>query len=78
MTVYELAVSMPKEQRRKMAEAGLLSSSIERYIYIYELWLSLRNDGYARMDSYTVVSMRCYTSEENVRKIIRKMQKEVK
>lgn len=77
-TVYELAASMPKEQRRQMVGAGLLAPSIERYIYIYELWLSLLRDGYAKMDAYTAISMRCYTSEENVRKIIRKMSKEVK
>lgn len=77
-TVYELAVSMPKEQRRQMVGAGLLSPSIERYIYIYEMWLGLLRDGYPKMDAYTAISMRCYTSEENVRKIIRKMSKPTK
>lgn len=78
ITVYELAKSMPKEQRRQMAEAGILSPSIERYIYIYEMWLALLAGGMAKMDAYTEISMRCYTSEENVRKIIRKMSKETK
>lgn len=75
MTVYELAISMPKEQRRQMTSAGLLFASIERYIYIYELWLSLLCGGMSRMDAYTEISMRCFTSEENVRKIIRKMSR---
>lgn len=78
MTVYELASSMPKEQRRQMVEAGILSHSIERYIYIYEMWLSLLAQGMPKMDAYTTISMRCYTSEENVRKIIRKMGKEAR
>lgn len=78
MTVYELASSMPKEQRRQMVEAGLLFASIERYIYIYEMWLALLAGGMPKMDAYTEISMRCYTSEENVRKIIRKMSKEAK
>lgn len=78
MTVYDLASAMPKEQRRQMVDAGLLSPSIERYIYIYEMWLNLLADGHAKMDAYAVISMRCYTSEENVRKIIRKMAKEAR
>lgn len=76
MTVYELAISMPKEQRRQMTDAGLLFASIERYIYIYEMFMSCINVGYSKMDAYTAVSIKCFTSEENVRKIIRKMSKD--
>lgn len=60
-----------------MAEAGIYSKSIERYIYIYEMFCSLIDEGKAKMEAYTEVSMRCYTSEENVRKIIRMMSREV-
>lgn len=77
MTTYELAVSLYPEQRAKMAEAGILSASIERYIYIYELYISLQKSGIAKMEIYSHISQKCFTCEENVRKIIQKMQKEV-
>ena len=61
-----------------MARAGLLSPDTERNIYIYELWLSLIAQGVRKMDAYTNISERCYTSEDNVRKIIKKMCAEAK
>lgn len=72
-TLYEIAISFPKEKRKEMAEAGFISPNIERYIYIYEMWLTLLSQGMRRMDAYTTISERCYTSEDNVRKIIQKM-----
>lgn len=77
-TLYEMAISIPKEKRREMAQVGLISPNIERYIVIYELWLSLRQQGVRRMDAYTSISERCYTSEDNVRKIIQKMGAEAR
>ena len=72
-TLYEVVTEIPKEKRKEMARVGLISPSIERNIYIYELWLSLLSQGVRRMDAYTTISERCYTSEDNVRKIIQKM-----
>lgn len=72
-TLYETAIAIPKEKRKEMAQVGLISPSIERYIVIYELWLELRRGGMRKMDAYTTISERCYTSEDNVRKIIKKM-----
>lgn len=77
-TLYETAIAIPKEKRKEMAQVGLISPSIERYIVIYELWLELRRNGMRKMDAYTTVSERCYTSEENVRKIIKKMGADVR
>ena len=39
MTVYELALILSPETRAQMAKAGILSASIDRYIFIYELFL---------------------------------------
>lgn len=77
-TAYDIIISIPKEKRKEMARAGLLSPDTERNIYIYELWLSLIAQGVRKMDAYTNISERCYTSEDNVRKIIKKMSAEVK
>ncbi len=76
MTTYELAISLDPEQRAQMAKAGILSASIERYIYIYELYLSLQASGKSKMETYACISEKCFTCEENVRKIIAKMQKQ--
>ena len=38
MTTYELAISIPKEQRDRMVASGLLSRSIERDLRVYELF----------------------------------------
>lgn len=73
VTLYETAIAIPKEKRKEMAQVGLISPSIERYIVIYELWLEFRRSGMRKMDAYTTISERCYTSEDNVRKIIKKM-----
>lgn len=72
-TLYEVVTAIPKEKRKEMVRVGLIKPDIERNIYIYELWLSLLSQGVRRMDAYTTISERCYTSEDNVRKIIQKM-----
>lgn len=75
MTIYELAVSIPHEKRKTMAVAGILSGAIERHIYIYEMFTRAVERGAPRMDAYAEVSARCFTSEENVRKIVQRMNR---
>ena len=77
MKLYELAISVPKELREKMIHAGIFSKSIGRYIYIYEMFTQLTGKGMPKMDAYMQVSAKCFTCEENVRKIIQKMSTEV-
>ena len=77
MKLYELAISVPKDLREKMIQAGIFSKSIGRYIYIYEMYSQLTERGVPKMDAYMAVSIKCFTCEENVRKIIQKMNTEV-
>lgn len=77
MTTYELATSIPRERRDRMVASGLLPRSIERDIYIFELFGRIVADGSPKMDAYTRVSIKCYTCEENVRRIVRRMNREV-
>lgn len=77
MTVYELAMTIPAERRESLALCGIVGRSLERYIYIYGLYLKKVAEGESRMQAYTDISSECFTSEENVRKIVRKMQQEV-
>ena len=76
MTTYELAISIPKEQRDRMVASGLLSRSIERDLRVYELFRHIVKIGTPKMDAYTRVSIECCTCEENVRRIVRRMNRE--
>lgn len=78
MTVYELAKSLPDETRRLASKAGILSPNIERYMYIYELYTEALARGVSKMSAYELVSQKCFTSMENLRKIIRKMSSDVR
>ncbi|MBQ2796370.1 MAG: hypothetical protein IJF01_01385 [Tidjanibacter sp.] len=77
MKFYDLAISVPEDLREKMIQAGIFSKSIGRYIYIYEMYTQLTGNGMPKMDAYVAVSAKCFTCEENVRKIIKKMSAEV-
>ncbi len=76
MTIYELAISIPRDKRESLAAAGVLSGSVVRHIYIYEMFMRALRRGAGRMDAYAEVSARCFTSEENVRKIVRRMSRQ--
>lgn len=76
MTTYELAISIPKEQRDRMIASGLFVRSIERDLRVYELFRRIVGDGTPKMDAYTRVSIECCTCEENVRRIVRRMNRE--
>lgn len=76
MTTYELAKTLTEDQVKDFTRAGLLKANVGRYIYIYELWVGLLSDGLTRMDAYEEIGRRCFTCEENVRKIVSYMQKE--
>lgn len=78
MTTYELAKSIDEATRKKMVDAGMLPYSLNRHIAIYEQFVRAVSDGMSKMDAYIVIGQKTFTSDENVRKIVAKMQKEVK
>lgn len=75
MTVYELAKTLPSGELGRLTSAGIVGRSIQRQLYIYERYVRLVDGGMAKMQAYTEISEECYTSEENVRKIIQKFCK---
>lgn len=75
MTTYELAKSIPADMRKKLSDSGLMPQSVERHLYIYECYAGLIASGLSKMDAYERVSCKCFTSVENVRKIIQKMDR---
>ena len=77
MTAYELAKSIPPQDREQYIRAGILYPNINRYIYIYELFqYELARCG-VKKEAYLRVGEKCFTCEENVRKIIQRMSREV-
>lgn len=76
MTTYELTKTLTADQIKTFTKAGILKSNISRYIYIYEMWTSLISRGLSKMDAYDEIGVKCFTCEENVRKIVSFMQKE--
>ena len=77
MTTYEIATSPTPEVRRLMIKAKILSPSINRDIYLYELYNAALNAGKSKMEAYCYVSQKCFISEPNLRKIIRKMSQDL-
>lgn len=60
-----------------LAKAGILSANIERNIYVYELFRRSIEAGRSKMEAYIEVGHKCFISEDNLRKIIRKMSEEI-
>lgn len=77
MTIYDLAASLPPEQFDSLDRAGILSKTLRRDMQVYERFLEELARGLSRMDAYAEVSRRCYVSEENARKIVRRMGEEI-
>lgn len=77
MTTYELITSLSDDMRKRMIKGRLLPSSIERDLYLYELYNGALRDGMGKMEAYCFVSQKCFVSEPNLRKIIRKMSMEI-
>lgn len=76
MTTYQLAKTLTAEQMEAFTRAGILKSNVSRYVYIYEMWTDLLRSGHSKMEAYDEIGRKCFTCEDNVRKIISYMQKE--
>ena len=78
MKRFELIKSVPKEQLNKLIDSGIISNKYVRYMLIYNEIESLLRSGVKKMDAYIKVGAKCYTDEDNVRKIYRYMCEEIK
>jgi len=77
MSVYETIKTMPDGQRERLLAAGIIPRQWERYIAIYEYVLLLQRGGMKAMDAYERAGERYFTCLENIRVIVRKMNKQV-
>lgn len=73
MTAYELIISLEPSTFEKMMSLGLLRSTVQRDIEIYEYYLNERKtNGYCQARTNTAEHF--YLCEDNIAKIIRKMK----
>ncbi len=77
MTIYQLAASLPPEQFDRLDRAGILSKTLRRDMQVFERFAEAVDRGLSRMDAYAEVSRTLYVSEENARKIIRRMSEDL-
>lgn len=77
MTTYELAKSMKETDLARFERAGIVSRNIRRYVYIYEQVQKEIKAGHSKREAYSIVGERCFTCDENVKKIVQKMERNV-
>lgn len=77
MTVYELARKIAGPDLDRLMQAGLVNRTTGRQLQIYEMFSEQVRRGVSRMQAYTNIAEEYFTSEENVRKIIRKYRSRV-
>ena len=77
MKRYELIKSVPAEKLSKLIDSGVISPKYIRYMQVHSAVETLLRKGVKKMDAYIQVGAKCYTDEDNVRKIYRYMCEEV-
>lgn len=73
MTTYELIKSIEPGKLNTLVRAGVISPEWRRSIQVYDYFNEMcKTTG--RMDAYDLTGQKYYMSDENVRKIVRKLQ----
>lgn len=76
MTVYELIRSIPEEKLKLMVSAKIITPEWKRAVSVYEFYMQqVKKTG--RMDAYDLTGQHYFMSDENVRKIVCRMRREV-
>lgn len=76
MTIYELMKSIEPSKLSALVGAGIIPPEWKRAVSVYEHYLKLCST-HGKMDSYDLTGERFFMSDENVRRIVRKMKREV-
>lgn len=76
MTTYELLKTIETGKLNTLVKAGIISPEWRRSVQVYDYFAEMcKTTG--RMDAYDLTGQKFYMSDENVRKIIRKLQAQV-
>lgn len=76
MTTYELIKTIDTGKLNTLVRAGIVSPEWRRSVQVYDYFNEMCKT-MGRMDAYDLTGQRFYMSDENVRKIIRKLQTQV-
>lgn len=77
MKRYELIRTVSAEKLAKLIESGIISRKYIHYMQVHSAVETLLKQGVKKMDAYIKVGARCYTDEDNVRKIYRYMCEDI-
>lgn len=73
MTTYELIKTIEPNKLNTLVRAGIVSPEWRRSVLVYDYFIEMcKTTG--RMDAYDLTGQKFYMSDENVRKIVRKLQ----
>lgn len=73
MTTYELIKAIEPSKLNALVRAGIISPEWRRSVLVYDYFIEMcKTTG--RMDAYDLTGQKFYMSDENVRKIVRKLQ----
>lgn len=72
MTVYELIRKMEPGMLERLVKAGVMTPEWRRSVLIYD-YFTVMCGRTGRMDAYDLTGQKFYMSDENVRKIIRRL-----
>lgn len=76
MTTYELIKTIEQSKLNALVRAGIISPEWRRSVLVYDYFIEMcKTTG--RMDAYDLTGQKFYMSDENVRKIVRKLQVQV-
>lgn len=72
MTIYDLIKSIPQDMLSRLVQAKVITPEWRRSVQVYDYFQEVcKKTG--RMDAYDLTGERFYMSDENVRRIIRKL-----
>lgn len=73
MTTYDLLKTIDRTQLNKLVRAGIIAQEWRRAVLIYEYYQE-QCKCTGKMDAYDLTGQKFYMSDENVRKIVRRLQ----
>lgn len=72
MTIYELIKSIPQDMLSRLVQAKVITPEWRRSVLVYDYFQEMCKVT-GRMDAYDLTGEKFYMSDENVRRIIRKL-----
>lgn len=76
MTTYDLLKTIDPNRLNTLVRVGIIAQEWRRAVHIYDYFQQMcKTTG--RMDAYDLTGQKFYMSDENVRKIVRRLQAEV-